>query len=141
MSVETKFPFLKCKITHEIDKKYNSVAWAMCDRSKWWEPDPFDIFYWPDNLDRKHTLLVFERLFESHGYRSVGKNDRLEDGCEKVAIFVLNGRPTHVARQKNSGIWTSKVGKCEEIEHMDLHQLVSEDLGEVATILRREVRQ
>jgi hypothetical protein len=144
MSVKTKYPNLQCRITRridEIDKNYNSVAWAMDDRNRCWEPDPSFHYYWPDDLPRKHTLRVFEQLFESHEYESAHRNDQFEHGYEKIAIYVLDGQPTHVARQRNSGEWTSKMGRCEEIEHIDLHQLESENFGYVATILKRRIRQ
>lgn len=42
----------------------------------------------------------------------------LEPGWEKVAVYALaDDDPTHVARQLESGAWTSKLGDFEDIEH------------------------
>jgi hypothetical protein len=141
MSVRTKFPSLQqYTITRDIDKKYNAVAWAMFDRQRCWDPEPFDNFYWPDNLPRQRTLRVFEQLFEDHEYEYTD-NFHLESGYEKIAIYVLNGQPTHVARQEHSGKWTSKVGNCEEIMHLNPRHLESDELGNIATILKRKITE
>ena len=61
----------------------------------------------------------------------------LEPGFDKVAIYALNdGNPKHVARQLSSGLWTSKLGTMEDIEH-DLDGLVGERYGSVVAFLRR----
>lgn len=139
MSVSDKFPHLiNYEVTSPIDKNYNGVAWAMFDRNKCWEPDPFGFSYWPANLPRQLTLRVFEQLFEDHEYEYTD-NFQFEFGYEKVAIYVLDGQPTHVARQEDSGNWTSKVGRCEEINHLDPCFLENGEFGNVATILKRRI--
>jgi uncharacterized protein (UPF0297 family) len=137
MSVRTKFPYLqRCMVTRGIDRNYNGVAWAMFDRNTWWDPDPFGLFYWPDHLPRQRTLRVFEQLFEDYGYEYTD-NFQFESGYEKIVIYVLDGQPTHVARQEDSGRWTSKMDRCEEINHLNPCILESNELGNIATVLKR----
>lgn len=58
-------------------------------------------------------------------------------GFQKVAFFVgANGVPTHAARQLPSGLWTSKLGEWEDIEHT-LHALEGDIYGTVALLLKR----
>ena len=50
-------------------------------------------------------------------------NEVLEPGFEKVALFVnASGVPTHAVRLLLIGLWTSKLGEWEDIEH-ELHAL------------------
>ena len=35
------------RITSPIDRRYNSIAWAMNDNTRCWEPHPFTGGYWP----------------------------------------------------------------------------------------------
>jgi hypothetical protein len=59
-----------------------------------------------------------------------------EPGVEKLAIFADASGPTHVARQLPNGMWTSKMGKMEDIEHT-LEGLSGGKYGYVQVILRR----
>jgi hypothetical protein len=71
-------------------------------------------------------------------------NDGLfEIGFEKVAIYVdAGGTPTHMARQLESGAWTSKCGSLEDIEHYALEAVGgfgAREYGRVAAFLRRAI--
>lgn len=77
-----------------------------------------------------------------HAFRTLRfeltENAALEAGVEKVAIYVdVNLTPTHMARQRASGSWTSKLGPQEDIEHDSLESLEGSVYGRVAQILER----
>ena len=60
-----------------------------------------------------------------------------EPGAIKVALYVGPiGEPTHMARQRPSGVWTSKCGMSEDIDHARLED-VGAAYGTVSRILRR----
>ena len=86
-------------------------------------------------------LPTFELVFRRQGFRTCD-DASLEDGWEKVAIYVdVAGRPTHAARQLESGRWASKLGKLDDIEHDDLEDVGGADLyGTVAIVMRRRRR-
>ncbi|MCP4372396.1 MAG: hypothetical protein GY797_30465 [Deltaproteobacteria bacterium] len=71
------------------------------------------------------------------GY-SVCEDAENENNFEKIAIYAdSNGKPTHAARQLNSGKWTSKLGSLEDIEHHSLECLELSNYGSVTVILKR----
>lgn len=110
-----------CKITSPPSRRYNCIAWAFKDTSRWWWPDSQGIYYWPPGVPREETIAAFMLAYEKQGYRQC-LNESLELGLEKIAIF---GRqepdgtltPTHAARQLESGEWSSKLGVFEDICH------------------------
>jgi hypothetical protein len=115
-------------------KKYNCLAWAAGDTANWWEPG--GRHYWPNTLARAYSPTAYTQVFTALGY-VICDSDDLEDGFEKVALFVNEfGEPTHAARQLPSGRWTSKLGKLEDIEH-DLRDLEGTEYGTVVLILKR----
>jgi hypothetical protein len=58
-------------------------------------------------------------------------------GVERVAIYVRNGIPKHMARQIDAKTWTSKMGRNIDLEHT-LHALEGgPSYGHVQKILRR----
>ena len=60
-----------------------------------------------------------------------------EKGFEKVAIYVdTSGKPTHAARQLSSGLWTSKLGNLQDIEH-EIDGVSGDLYGSVAVIMKR----
>ena len=135
--IEVIFPNLTdndYRITSPFTIDYNCIAWAVGDQQKWWWPSPDS--YWPPDLLRDNTLANFVQMFESMGYESCD-SEKLEPEFEKIAIYTGNNdRPTHAARQLDSGLWTSKLGALEDIEH-NLAGLEGEAYGTIAHIMRR----
>ena len=109
-------PGSEYSITSPMDKRYNCIAWAAGDDSKWWEPDIWGQCYWPEEVVRSYSLDAFKAVFELKGYEEC-ENGNLEEGFEKVAIFARGSQFEHVAKQLDSGLWTSKLGDWEDIEH------------------------
>ena len=140
--LEQWFPRLrgtKYRITSPAQPDYNCIAWAAGDASRWWEPDEFGLYYWPEAIPRRYTLDAFAQAFRMLGFE-VCDNSVVEARWEKVAIFAgADGRPTHVARQLPDGTWTSKLGKLEDIKHPDIQDVSGEHYGEPVMILRRRI--
>src|SRR5579862_3984018 len=138
--IQTLFPGLRTtpfRITSAAARKYNCIGWAANDDNNWWWPKgDAPTIYWPSGVARELTLNAFAAVFVLFGY-TVGGDDSLETGFEKVALFAdPNDVPTHASRQLQSGRWTSKLGYAEDIEH-DLRALEGEVYGTVALILKR----
>jgi hypothetical protein len=127
-----------------LREKHNCIALAAGENDKWWWPSKrFESsYYWPDHLPReeslKETLPNFIRAFATKGYK-VCKSAKLERGVEKVAIYVGPlGNPTHAARQLESGLWLSKCGDLEDIEHKSLAALEGKVYGNAVAFLKRK---
>jgi len=92
--------------------------------------------YWPPGAPRDETPEALQAVFAALGY-AVCDNVAQELGFEKVALFVnVAGFPTHVARQLESGRWTSKLGQIERIEH-ELRDLEGTEYGSVVWVMKR----
>lgn len=92
---------------------------------------------WPKD---EYGIAALETLFRSLGYLDCGRDESLEGGFLKVALYGSGGFVyTHAARQLESGKWTSKLGKLEDIEH-DSPDVVADGIyGEVLQIMKRPV--
>lgn len=113
---------------------YNCIAHAFNDQSRWWEPDPFGLFTWPAP-SRDNTISGWIKLAEAQGF-SKCNNGNLEESFEKIAIYVLNHQPRHIARQLGNGDWTSKLGPLDDISHT-LSGLEDTTYGKALRFLRR----
>ncbi len=120
---------------------HNCVAWEANDSSRWWDHVPG--YYWPDGLPRDESVEAYVGLFRRLGFE-LCDNPEHEPGFEKIAVYGRAGKFSHVARLLESGIWTSKLGTLEDIEHDDLDSL-TEDLddsyGQPLVFLRRAKAQ
>jgi hypothetical protein len=138
--IERVFPRLRgtaYRITSPSTDVYNCIAWAAGAVDAWWWPfgDP-DQVYWPEGMERLTTLDAFRQVFAILGY-VVCVGEELERGFEKVALFAkAEGIPQHAARQIPNGLWTSKLGRAEDIEHQ-LHDLEGEVYGTIVLIMKR----
>ncbi len=63
----------------------------------------------------------------------------LEDGFEKVAIYQSPSGVQHMARQLQTGWWTSKLGQLEDIEHETPAELEGDIYGVVVQYMRRAI--
>jgi hypothetical protein len=61
----------------------------------------------------------------------------MEVTVEKIAIYGDGFAFKHVARQLESGSWTSKLGKLADIEHRELQWLAGEAYGVVMLCMSR----
>jgi hypothetical protein len=115
---------------------YNCLAWALNDLTRWWEPDPFNLFYWPVGVKRSYDLKNYIQVCKIHGF-TICKNGSLEVGFEKLAIFSDGRDFTHIARQMPDGQWTSKLGEWDDISH-SLEGLQGSHYGNPTTYLKRK---
>jgi len=138
--LEALFPGLTStsyQVTSPDDPAYNCIAWALGDVTHFWYDAPVRGYYWPPGVKSADTISGWMEVFSVHGYQLSGDGS-LEPEYEKVAIYVdADGAPSHVSRQKASGIWTSKLGKGEDIDHADLVALEGKEYGKVACIMKR----
>jgi hypothetical protein len=105
-------------ITSEDDPRYNCIAWAVGDERRWWWPDAAGDHFWPAGVPREPTIEAFIAAYGTFGFKRCA-DGALESGIEKIAIYALDGAPTHAARQLSTGLWTSKLGVDHDISHED----------------------
>ncbi len=113
------FPDLQSQgytLTSAETTKYNCIAWAAKDQSRWWWPDTRGVGYWPPTAPRLVTIDAFKVAYGLLDFVQCG-DGVFEAGREKIAIYTLMGSPTHAARQIGPNEWTSKMGKGVDITH------------------------
>jgi len=128
--------------TSPADLRYNCIAWAAEDTKRFWWPDHG---YWPQGVPRDLTIEAFVQAYAILGYKKC-EHGAIEKGFQKIAIFCTPDKvPTHAARQLDTGRWTSKLGKQEDVEH-DLHGLARDMpwlvqiYGDVELFMKRKKR-
>lgn len=133
----SRFPKLDARnhrVTSREDPGYNCVAWAAGDPTRWWDHTWYG--YWLNGVVSNSSIEAYVKLFRALGFEPSG-DSKPEPGFEKIALYAKNGEFTHVARQLESGTWTSKLGMLEDIEHNDLDSLASDSYGRPLVFLRR----
>ncbi len=130
-----EFPYA---IKSQRDPKYNCVAFAVGDTSQWWEDVRIKGYYWPPGAPDADTVRGWAKVFEIHGYAET-EDQSLESEYEKIAIYASDDGPEHVARQKASGIWVSKMGKGVDIEHT-LEAIEGSFYGKVTKVMKRKCK-
>lgn len=126
-------PFIQ---TSPEDSIYNCIAWAAGDNTKWYEPDPGNIYFWPSVVSRQYSINSYVELYEHFGFIKCD-NGKLEPDFEKVVLFSKDGFPTHAARQLPDGLWTSKLGKNIDVSHT-IEAMEGGFYGNVIQYLKKE---
>lgn len=129
------FPaLLTLNVTSPGEPRYNCIAWAAGTNTQWWWPDGRN--YWPMDAPLLDSLDAFVPAFATLGYERCS-DGILEDGFEKIAIYQSSDGVQHASRQLNTGYWTSKLGRLEDIEHSSPAELEGSDYGAVVQYMRR----
>jgi len=132
------FPNLSNKnhsIASQVTDNYNCIAWSLGIDNRWMWPGDLDSF-WPSVVVGADELEAVIQLYLDRGYEKC-ESGELEVGYKKVAVYVKEDRPLHVALQLESGQWTSKLGSMEDIEHDTLEVLEGEFYGKATIILKK----
>lgn len=93
--------------------------------------------YWPPEVPREETVPAFEGALVQLGFKPCSTRTP-EKGVEKVALFALRDKPTHVAKLLAKGKWSSKLGQFEDIEHT-LEALHGPFYGTVVQVFSRPI--
>lgn len=127
------------QVTSKATNLYNCVAWVLDDEARWWEPVVGGGYYWPSSAELgDYSIQAYTRMFEEQGFLVCGHLS-VEDGFEKIALYAnADGEFTHVASQRISGRWSSKLGDWEDIEHEDLAVLEGGPYGSARTVMSRK---
>lgn len=126
----------ECTSEDTID--YNCIAHAAGDKERWWWPSAVDS-YWPRGVPQEETPEAFVQAYATIGYE-LCDGAELEDGFEKIAIYVWEGLVRHAAIQLVDGRWSSKLGSDIDIRHRSLECLVGfgeREYGQASIFLRR----
>ena len=143
--LEADFPGLITSLYEpksEKDPSYNCVSFALGDEKNFWEDVRVNGrrvpgYYWLDDIP-DNTIAGWLKVFSTFGYRETDSAE-LEADFERIAIYGNRKTPQHVARQKASGVWVSKLGEGKDIEHT-LAGLQGELYGQVVKIMKRKCK-
>jgi len=136
--IETEFAQIDSSfvVTSSKSFEYNCVAWALgLDKGNWW---PSEDDYWPPELPKILSIEAFESAFTILGFEKCAQRG-VEKNCIKIALYVKDGFPRHVARQLPSGRWSSKLGTEYDIAHHSLQDLMGKRYGNVYSCYRKRV--
>ena len=118
------------KKTSDASDHYNCFAYVAGDLRRPWCPLPVlpRGVYWPVpvQLEEEDTIWPVFAGYETIGFECCA-DGKYEAGFEKIAIYVNEkDAPTHVAIQRDNGLWQSKLGSEVDVEHA-LESLESSD--------------
>ena len=135
-----RFPnsFEGCHERSPRDVNYNCIAFAAGDTARPWWPNTKGA-YWPENVPARETVYAFLSLYRSLGYESCD-DGALENGFEKVAIYALDNKVKHAARQLPNGNWVSKIGQNIDVEHDTVATLEGPFYGTAVRYLKRPIQ-
>jgi hypothetical protein len=131
-------------VTSGQDGIYNCIAWALAgDTARWWWPTPDNPeYYWPEGTFRETPIGSFYAALASLGFEEC-QNAEHENGYLKVILYVTlsfgQPVPTHAARQRNDGQWTSKLGRLEDITHVIPEAVNGQVYGQPFRCFRRRL--
>jgi hypothetical protein len=124
--------------------QYNCIAHAAGDQTRKWACPvvPLRGYYWPPGARYGDEIEALVSAFEAIGYKVCGDDGTLEDGFEKVAIYMdKNKEWTHAARQRLDGHWSSKLGDWEDIRHANVMDVGDGEYGSVYCYMKRELKK
>jgi hypothetical protein len=129
-------------------KGYNCVGFALGEEGKDLDmlvfSKHFDLLQFGlSNTPLDHSVNGYAKLFRALYNFEICDSYQLEEGIEKIALYENEDESgekgfSHIALQLENGIWKSKLGSLEDIEHTELSALNGNFYGEPVLFMRRE---
>jgi len=130
----------RCAFTSKSTFEYNCVGYAVGD-FRWWHPAEQKEHYWPEGVARNFLAQTYvDALKTVHFEECPIQTDAQEPGFEKFALFHKAHKFTHIAIIAADGVWKSKLGNLEDIEHPPAVRSKFGSYGLIFKYLRREMR-
>ena len=104
-----------------------------------WPEDECDgVSVWPGMSTGQGDIGTFIEAFRTAGFDLCDETD-IDEGYEKVALYCdpNSEECTHAARQLENGLWSSKLGSSNDIQHSTPYSIQGRLYGNVACVLRR----
>src|SRR5262245_58321372 len=70
--------------------RYNCIAWAVGDETKWWEPSTDPRHHWPTDIPKDPSLGTITSLLKKYRFLTCASM-QLSPRTEKVAIYCEDG--------------------------------------------------
>ena len=122
------------EIVGQPSERYNCIAYAAGDTSRWWWPN--GVNYWPPWAPLTDSIASLMEVFAGLGYEISDAGD-IAAGDQKVALYEGDGKMQHAALQMPDGRWRSKMGQGPVIEHPSPDALSDGIYGRATIIMRR----
>jgi hypothetical protein len=131
------------RISSPVDPFYNCIAWAFSlYKDRWMQFDTrprFDgvWYWWPEGIPKSENITSYIGAFQTKQFQLCDSYEK-EDGYIKIALYVKRGTDqcTHAARQKRNGVWMSKLGQGQDIEHANPYSLEGDLYGDVKCFMK-----
>lgn len=128
----------KFKITSPYNENYNCISWALGDSSIWtWpnHPDERDEFMmWENKLGYSEDIKTFIEYYEMRGYMLCDEKEQAEG---TIALYAVGHECKHAARRLANGLWTSKLGPWNDIQHSSPQSLEGDMYGKVYCYMKK----
>lgn len=124
-------------VTSEPTPEYNCIAHAADESHQCWWPSAYYDTYWPESAPCEETREAFVSAYASIGYE-ICADETYDRDYDKIALYLLEGKPNHAAKQIDSRYWSSKLGGSYDIRH-PLRALEAE-YGNPVIFMRRKKR-
>lgn len=135
--VEKQFPALKgteYDLSDE-DFNYNCLAYALGDKSNWWEPPNRPGQYWPPGFPDDLSVKTVESIIRSYGF-TVDNNLARAPETDAIAIYAEGEDWTHFAKFAD-GSWSCKLGDGHDVLGVQLEHFAGKLYGKLFKILSR----
>lgn len=146
--LELRFPGLrgsKWKITSRATLRYNCLAWAIGESHRRWDGSDG---YWPNTISRDTGIVTLVKAYITKGFTVCQADGTTYDPrFDKIVLYdktvlyqgsVVEHQGAHAARLMPNGMWSSKIGDWEDIEHPTPESLMGVRYGDPLIYMRRE---
>lgn len=138
--IEQAFPGLRgtaWAIKSRYTKRYNCLAWAAREKHRRWDTSNA---YWPAGVSRLSGFAYLVGAFQAEGFSVCNKSacQKYDQNYDSIVLYQLNVRGTHAARLLHNGMWSSKLGDAEDIQHQTPEAVGGTIYGQPSVYMKRK---
>lgn len=140
-AIEQLFPRLcgtSWTIKSRKTKRYNCFAWAAREKHRRW--DFAKGAYWPSGAKRLSGIAYLVGAYLAEGFSVCNKSDcqTYDSTADSIVVYEMNRIGMHAARLLANGMWSSKLGDLEDVQHKKPEDISGTTYGNPIVYMKRK---
>lgn len=139
--IEQLFPKLHgtpWEIKSRKTRRYNCLAWAAREKHRRW--DFTKGAHWPPGVKRASGIAYLVGAFQAEGFSVCNESDcrKYDSTADSIVVYEMNRIGMHAARLLANGMWSSKLGDVEDVQHKTPEDISGTTYGNPIVYMKRK---
>lgn len=130
-------------IKSKADINYNCIAWSAGEKHRRWDlsdhPGTHLPSYWPEGVKKSEGIAYLIAAMMKEGFVVCEREEAVtyDPEFDTIVVYERDAKWEHAARLLHNGMWSSKIGYFNDIQHDSPEAIAGRDYGHPFKYMKR----